>query len=81
MRRLALGISLTALVTLVLELALTRVFDVILTPNLAYMVITCAVFAFGLVSGIMMYAILRTPAAVQPRPWWLPRLGLTRASR
>jgi len=48
MRRLALGISLTALVTLVLELALTRVFDVILTPNLAYMVITCAVFAFGL---------------------------------
>lgn len=48
MRRLALGISLTALVTLVLELALTRVFDVILMPNMAYMVITCAVFAFGL---------------------------------
>lgn len=48
MRRLALGISLTALVTLVLELALTRVFDVILMPNMGYMVITCAVFAFGL---------------------------------
>ncbi len=48
MRPLALGISLTALVTLVLELALTRVFDVILMPNMAYMVITCAVFAFGL---------------------------------
>ena len=48
MRRLALGISLTALVTLVLELVLTRVFDVILTPNMAYMIITCAVFAFGL---------------------------------
>ena len=48
MRRLAVGISLTALVTLVLELVLTRVFDVILMPNMAYMVITCAVFAFGL---------------------------------
>ncbi|HEY8105289.1 MAG TPA: hypothetical protein VIE46_04230, partial [Gemmatimonadales bacterium] len=48
MRTLSLGVALTALVTLVLELALTRVFDVILMPNLAYMVITCAVFAFGL---------------------------------
>ena len=46
--RLAFAVCLTALVTLMLELALTRVFDVILTPNLAYMVITCAVFAFGL---------------------------------
>jgi len=48
MRRLVLGVSLTALVTLVLELVLTRVFDVILMANMAYMVITCAVFAFGL---------------------------------
>ena len=52
MRRLALGISLTALVTLVLELVLTRVFDVILMPNMAYMVITCAVFAFGLAGTV-----------------------------
>jgi hypothetical protein len=42
------AIGLTALVTLLLELTLTRVFDVILAPNLAYMVITSAVFAFGL---------------------------------
>ncbi len=48
MRRLAAAISLTALTTLVLELVLTRVFDVVLTPNMAYMVITCAIFAFGL---------------------------------
>jgi hypothetical protein len=48
MRRLSAGICLTALVTLILELALTRVFDVILSPNMAYMVITCAVLAFGL---------------------------------
>ena len=37
-----------AAATLMLELLLTRVFDVILTPNLAYMVIACALFSFGL---------------------------------
>ena len=31
-----------------MELILTRVFDVILYPNMAYMVITCALFSFGL---------------------------------
>jgi len=31
-----------------LELTLARVFDVILMPNVAYTVITCAVFAYGL---------------------------------
>src|SRR5205823_14067776 len=37
-----------AAATLMLELLLTRVFDVILTPNMAYMVIACALFSFGL---------------------------------
>lgn len=41
------------------ELGLTRAFDVILYPNMAYMVITCAMFSFGL-SGI--YVALRAPA-------------------
>jgi spermidine synthase len=59
MRRLTLGISLTALTTLLLELVLARVFDVILIPNMAYVVITCAVFAYGL-AGLY--------AAVRPRP-------------
>jgi hypothetical protein len=36
---------------LISELLLTRVFDVILTPNMAYLIITCAMFAIGL-SGI-----------------------------
>jgi hypothetical protein len=56
MTRLGFGILLTALATLVLELMLTRVFDVVLAPNLAYFVVTSAVFAFGL-AGI--HATLR----------------------
>ena len=39
-----------------LELMLTRVFDVLLVPNIAYFVVTVAVFAFGL-AGI--FATLR----------------------
>src|SRR5262245_44129010 len=45
-----------------LELLLTRVFDVILTPNMAYMVISCAMFSFGL-AGI--FVALR-PSALEP---------------
>jgi hypothetical protein len=56
MRRISTGLFLIALTTLMMELALTRVFDVILVPNMAYMVITCAMFSFGL-AGI--YATLR----------------------
>src|SRR6185503_14877732 len=56
MRRLSFGVLLTALSTLVLELMLTRVFDVTLTPNLSYFVVSLAVFSFGL-AGI--YATLR----------------------
>jgi spermidine synthase len=56
MRRLSFGVMLIALSTLVLELMLTRVFDVTLTPNLSYFVVSLAVFSFGL-AGI--YATLR----------------------
>jgi spermidine synthase len=56
MRRLSFGVLLIALSTLILELTLTRVFDVVLIPNLGYFVVTSAVFAFGL-AGI--YATLR----------------------
>src|ERR1700744_4382982 len=48
MRRLSFGVMLIALSTLVLELMLTRVFDVTLTPNLSYFVVSLAVFSFGL---------------------------------
>ncbi len=54
--RISLGIFLIAMTTLMVELLLLRVFDVILQDNLAYMVISCAMFAFGL-SGV--YITLR----------------------
>ncbi len=56
MRRLCCGVLLIALSTLVLELMLTRVFDVTLTPNMSYFVVSLAVFSFGL-AGI--FATLR----------------------
>ena len=52
--KLRIGIFLIACATLVLELSLVRVFDVILTPNMGYAVITTAVFALGL-GGIYLY--------------------------
>ncbi len=56
MLRLSFGVLLIALSTLILELTLTRIFDVVLIPNLGYFVVTSAVFAFGL-AGV--YATLR----------------------
>lgn len=52
MRRLSFGILLIALSTLVLELMLTRVFDVTLTPNFSYFVVSLAIFSFG-VAGLL----------------------------
>jgi hypothetical protein len=51
MQRIFLGLFLMALTTLMLELTLVRVFDVIWYSNMAYMVITLAMFCFGL-SGV-----------------------------
>jgi spermidine synthase len=56
MRRISFGVLLIALSTLVLEVMLTRAFDVTLAPNISYFVVTLAVFSFGL-AGI--YATLR----------------------
>lgn len=47
-RTLPIGLFLVALTTLMLELTLIRVFDVIWYPNMAYMVITLSMFCFGL---------------------------------
>ncbi|XOF34336.1 MAG: hypothetical protein ACL93V_03300 [Candidatus Electrothrix sp. YB6] len=52
----SIGLMFMALTTLMLELTLVRVFDVIWYPNMAYMVITLAMFCFGL-SGV--YSSLR----------------------
>jgi len=59
MKRLSFGVLLIALATLVLELMLTRAFDVVMVPNISYFVVTAAVFAFGL-AGIF--------ATVRPIP-------------
>jgi spermidine synthase len=56
MRRISFGVLLIAFATLVLEVMLTRAFDVTLAPNISYFVVTLAVFSFGL-AGI--YATLR----------------------
>jgi hypothetical protein len=53
-----LAIFLTALSTLMIEVLLIRVFDVLLRPNMAYMIVTCAMFSFG-VAGV--YGTLRPP--------------------
>ncbi len=52
----SIGLFFTALTTLMLELDLVRIFDVIWYANMSYMVITLALFCFGL-SGI--YSSLR----------------------
>jgi hypothetical protein len=56
MLKLSCGLLLIALTTLMMELTLIRVFDVLWYTNMAYMVITLAMFCFGL-SGV--YAALR----------------------
>lgn len=48
MSKTALGVFCIALASLLLELNLIRIFDVLWYPNMAYMVITLAVFSFGL---------------------------------
>ena len=56
MYKISIGLLCVALTTLMLELNLVRVFDVIWYSNMAYMIITLAMFCFGL-SGI--YSSLR----------------------
>ena len=48
MTRISMGVFFTALTTLLLELTLIRIFDVIWYSNMAYMIITLAMFCFGL---------------------------------
>jgi len=64
MIRIALGLFLIALTTLVLELSLIRVFDVIWRPNMAYMVITLAMFCFALAGVFFSMRPIRNPARV-----------------
>jgi len=66
LNRIPYAIALVALCTLAAELLLTRVFDVILYPNLGYMIITGAMFAFGLAGIYTTLRPLPEDAAVEP---------------
>ena len=66
-----------AAATLMLELLLTRVFDVILTPNMAYMVVACALFSFGF-AGVTV--TLQPARFARIRERWLPLLGVVFAA-
>jgi hypothetical protein len=57
MRRTYVGLFLISWATLIVEVLLTRVFDVILSPNLSFMVITCAIFGLA-VGGL--FDVVRT---------------------
>jgi spermidine synthase len=48
MRRTYVGLFLLALTTLVVEVLLTKIFDVLLWPNVSFMIISCAMFGLGL---------------------------------
>ena len=65
MQRIGLGLLCLASATLMLELTLVRVFDVIWYSNMAYMVITLAMFCFGL-SGIY-FSLRPLPPEQDPR--------------
>ncbi|HET8650813.1 MAG TPA: hypothetical protein VFL95_12285, partial [Gemmatimonadales bacterium] len=66
MRRIPVALALMSFLTLMLELLLTRVFDVILWTTTGYMVISCALLAFGMAG---MYAVFRPwPADRNLRP-------------
>ena len=56
------GLFLITLTTLLLELTLIRLLDVLWYPNFAYIIITMAILAFGL-AGV--YTSIRPPSAVE----------------
>jgi spermidine synthase len=56
MRISALTLLLLSMASLVTEISLIRVFDVLFYPNISYMIITCSLFAYGL-AGV--YSVLK----------------------
>ena len=68
MNKKAFGVFSIALASLLLELVLIRVFDVLWYPNMAYMIITLAVFSFGL-AGVFLSI---WPVKANEKTWrWL----------
>lgn len=53
-RKVSFGILLIALTSLMLELILIRVFDVLFNPVSSYLIVSCAIYSFGL-AGLYVY--------------------------
>lgn len=65
--RISCGLAIVAAVTLMLELVLMRAFDAMMNAEMSHLIITCAMFSFGL-SGV--YASLRPlPEGSDPEPY------------
>jgi len=71
MRRIYPALSLLSLASLGVEVLLTRMFDVIMWPNLSFLVISCAIFGLG-VGGL--YELLR-PSHHDARRFVVPAFG------
>ncbi len=69
-----LGVGLTALGTLIIELALTRIFSVIFYYHFAFLAISIALFGLG-VGGVLSYALARWRAHLYSKLGWLAALN------
>jgi hypothetical protein len=64
------GVALTTLATLLLELALTRIFSVIFYYHFAFLAISIAMFGLG-VGGVYSYAVAKRPGNIYRKVAWL----------
>ncbi len=64
------GLLLTTMATLVLELALTRIFSVIFYYHFAFLAISIALFGLG-AGGVFSYAVAARPGALYQKLAWL----------
>ena len=71
--RISCALAIVAAVTLMLELVLIRAFDAMMNAEMSHLIITCAMFSFGL-SGV--YASLRPLAPSVDRELYLAKLAL-----
>src|SRR5258708_39866469 len=63
------GLGLTTLATLILELSLTRIFSVIFYYHFAFLAISLALFGLG-AGGVLSYLVSKNPrASSRPELW------------
>jgi hypothetical protein len=64
------GVALTTLATLLLELALTRIFSVVFYYHFAFLAISIAMFGLG-AGGVYSYAVAKRPGEIYAKLAWL----------